>query len=342
MDPALHAAPPAPVVTFKVTAELFIESKQGGWKDKGKTAGQWDASLRDWVYPIIGEKPIAEIDTAAVLEVLTRRVKTKAGDQRFWEATPETASRCRSRIENILDFAKAKKERTGDNPASWATLKFTVPKRHDVRAVERHNAMPYDDVQGYVTRLGGRSGLAGPALEFTFLTVARTTEVRLMTWAEVDLKTKVWTIPKERMKGKKAHRVPLTDQAVAILRARERGDADDYVFPGLKPGRPMSENTMLYFLQETEGDEVTVHGFRSSFSDWVREQTDFPKELAEAALARLTDLKDEPLIIFARSVNAPLYDQVVDRFRKEKVEPNFVYETAQAQIGLRIVGGGEA
>jgi hypothetical protein len=142
------------------------------------------------------------------------------------------------------------------------------------------------------------------------------------------------------MKGKKAHRVPLTDQAVAILRARERGDADDYVFPGLKPGRPMSENTMLYFLQETEGDEVTVHGFRSSFSDWVREQTDFPKELAEAALARLTDLKDEPLIIFARSVNAPLYDQVVDRFRKEKVEPNFVYETAQAQIGLRIVGGG--
>jgi integrase len=266
----------ANVMTFKAAAEAFIASKQSGWRHKGKTA--------DWVYPIIGHKPVAAIDTAAVIAVLTQNVDTAEGPARFWEARSETASRCRARIENVLDYAKARGERVGDNPADWATLRFTLPKRHDVRAVKNHDAMAYDLVPAYVASLRQKTALSARALEFTILTAARTTEVRGMVWAEVDLEKAVWTVPASRMKTKKEHRVPLTDRAVAILKGLEQGEGSDLVFPGTKPGRPMSENTMLKLLQD-EHDDVTVHGFRSSLSTWARELTSFPRDVVEAALA---------------------------------------------------------
>jgi integrase len=274
----------ADVLTFKLAAERFIASKESGWRHRGKTADQWRAAFRDWVYPLIGSMAIANVDTAAVLSILSQPVNTKDGERRFWEARAETASRCRARIENVLDFARASGWRSGDNPADWATLKFALPKRVDVRPVQHHDAMPYEQVPGFVARLREKPALSARALEFTILTVARTTEVRGMTWGELDQIKKVWTIPGSRMKAKKEHRVPLAERALAILSAQASGDAGDFVFPGVKPGRPLSENTMLKLLQDEMGD-VTVHGFRSAFSTWAREQTDFPREIAEAALA---------------------------------------------------------
>jgi integrase len=280
---ATSAASTAKVTTFKAAAERFIKSKQSGWKHQGKTAGQWRAAFRDWVYPIIGEISVAEVDFQSVLAVLTQRVK--GGEGRFWEVRPETASRCRSRIQSVLDFAKVMGERSGDNPARWTELKFILPKRRDVRSIVHHGAMPHERLPRYLATLRTSSALSARALEFTILTAARTTEVRGMTWSEVDLQAKEWTVPRERMKMKKPHRVPLTDRMIAILQEFGPRDADDYVFPGDRPGRPISENTMLNFLQKSEGHAVTVHGFRSSFSDWVRDETDFSKDLAEAALA---------------------------------------------------------
>ena len=250
--------------TFKMVAEHFIASKESGWRNKGKTANQWRAAFRDWVYPTIGHRPVSEIDSAAVMEILTQVVETRGAVQRFWEARSETASRCRGRIENVLDFARATGLRSGDNPADWATLKFALPKRHDVRAVQHHDAMDYSDVPGYVAWLRQHHAASSRALEFTILTGARTTEVRGMFWREIDLARALWTVPSGRMKAKKVHRVPLTQRAVAILQSLPSGEAGDFVFPGIKPGRPMSENTMLKLLQDEKGD-VTVHGFRSAF-----------------------------------------------------------------------------
>jgi integrase len=280
------AAALANVMTFRMAAEQFIASKESGWRHRGKTSDQWRAAFRDWVYPLIGEKSVAEIDTAAVMAVLTQAVKAGEGEERFWEARSETASRCRARIENVLDFARAHGQRAGDNPADWATLKFALPKRSDVRPVEHHDAMPYDRISAFMAVIRALEAGSARALEFTILTAARTTEVRGMIWRELDLDRKIWTIPAGRMKGKKEHRVPLTQRAVDILRTISPGDPANYVFPGMKPGRPISENTMLKLLQDRHGN-LTVHGFRSTFSTWAREQTNFQSELVEASLAHM-------------------------------------------------------
>ena len=275
----------ANVLTFQAAAEAYILSKQSGWRHKGKTADQWRAAFRDWVHPHIGQKPVSAVDTAAVLMVLTQEVKTADGQARFWEARSETASRCRARIENVLDYAKAKGQRSGDNPADWATLRFTLPKRHDVAPVKNHDAMPYEKVPAFVETLRSKTAASAQALEFTILTGARTTEVRGMAWSELDLERKVWTIPSARMKAKKEHRIPLSDRAVELLQllADDGGEpSEGLVFPGVKPGKPMSENTMLKLAKDAE---VTVHGFRSSLSTWAREQTHFPREVVEASLA---------------------------------------------------------
>jgi integrase len=272
------------VTTFRIEAERFIASKETGWQHKGKTADQWRAALRDWVYPVIGSKPVAEVDTADIMFVLTQPVKTAKGEGRFWDARSETASRCRARIENVLDFAKARGLRSGDNPADWATLKFALPRRRDVRAVKHHDALPYDAVPAFLGDIRSLLAASARALEFTVLTGARTSEVRGMTWSEVDLVRNVWTIPAGRMKAKRAHRVPLSSPAKAILASLVPANPDEFVFPGVKPGRPMSENTMLNLLQDRQSD-ATVHGFRSALSTWARERTAFPREVVEASLA---------------------------------------------------------
>ena len=283
---AKHAA--SNVVTFENAATDFITSKQGGWRDGGKTANQWTAAFRDWVYPKVGHLPVADIDVASVIDILTQNV-AKPGEppKRFWEAKPETASRCRSRLENVLDYAKAHGCRTGDNPAEWATLKFTLPKRGDVRAVQHHPSMPYAALPAFIRALRSKINVSRYALEFTILTAARSSEVVGTLWSEIDLDKKLWIIPGERMKGKKEHRVPLSERAATILAAQTKGEPSDLVFQGLKPGEPLSNNTMRKLLQSLAGSDVTTHGFRSTFAVWVREQTDFPTELAEVSLAHI-------------------------------------------------------
>lgn len=273
-------------VTFEIAANAFIESRKSGWKDGGKTGAQWSASFRDWVHPFIGSKPIDAIGIQDILAILTQDVAPKGkSPARFWDAKSETASRCRYRIENVLDYAKAAGFREGDNPAAWKTLKFTLPKRSDVAAVQHHGSLPYIELPEFMATLRSRANTSRLALEFTILTAARTTEAIESTWSEIDLDKAVWKIPPERMKTKSEHNVPLSPQAVELLKSLRKGKGHELVFPGMKPGEPISNNTMRKLLQTITSDKVTPHGFRATFSTWVREKTNFAPELAEVSLS---------------------------------------------------------
>ncbi len=280
------------VMTFETVARQFIATKQSGWRDGGKTANQWAAAFRDWAYPVIGSLTVEAVDVAAVMKVLTQDVHVEPNRPpvRLWEARPETASRGRNRIENVLDFARANGWRTGDNPADWATLKFTLPARAKVRRVEHHAALPYGQIGGFMATLQGQAGLAARALEFAILTAGRTNEVLGATWREIDLDRGLWTVPADRMKAGKEHRVPLCSRAVAILAAmKPKGEpqdwSDEFVFPGAKPGRPLSNMAFLMLLRRMGHGDLTAHGFRSTFRDWGSERTTFANEALEMALA---------------------------------------------------------
>ena len=211
--------------------------------------------------------------------------------QPIWQEKNETASRLRGRIERVLDAAKAKGLRTGENPARWrGHLDTLLPKRQKLQR-GHHPAMPYTEVPAFVAELRTREAMAARALEFAILTAARSGEVLGAMWGEVDLKAEVWTVPAMRMKAGREHRVPLTAPAIAILRALEalRPEDDDkgaYIFPGQRKGRPLSGMAMEMLLRRQKL-EITVHGFRSSFRDWAAEETGFPREIAEAALAHV-------------------------------------------------------
>jgi integrase len=206
----------------------------------------------------------------------------------IWSAKPETASRVRQRIERVLDFAKVSGLREGENPARWrGHLDHLLPPLSKVRRVEHHAAMPYEAVPAFVARLRVQDGVASLALEFAILTAARTGEVLGARWGEVDLGAAVWTVPAERMKAGRAHRVPLPHRAVELLtelRGKKPPAPGDLVFPGLRPGRSLSNMAMLALLRRFKLD-VTVHGFRSSFRTWAAERSAFPTEVVEMALA---------------------------------------------------------
>ncbi|MBV9996205.1 MAG: integrase arm-type DNA-binding domain-containing protein [Caulobacteraceae bacterium] len=277
--------------TFKECAEAYIVSHSAGWRN-AKHAKQWTATLKAYAYPIIGSKPAASIDVELVMAVLEQAV----GDppQRLWVAKPETASRVRGRIEAVLGWAQARGYRpAGDNPAAWkGRLEYQLPATDKIKPVEHHAALPYAHVKDFVAALRLQPGFAARALEFAILTAARTSEVLNATWAEVDLGAKVWTVPGKRMKAGREHRVPLSDRAVAILESMRTADsgADDFLFPGGKPGRPLSDMAFLMLLRRMKRDDLTAHGFRSTFRDWAGEVSAYPREVAEAALAhRLGD-----------------------------------------------------
>ena len=269
--------------TFKAAAEALIESKKPGWRNE-KHAAQWASTLETYVYPHVGDRDVAQIDTDSVAGLL----------KPIWTEKPETASRVRQRVEAVLDYAIALNQRDGPNPARWrGHLDHLLPKVSKVKRVQHHPALPWREMTGFMVQVRGQEGLGARALELTILTACRSGEVLGAKWDELDLEAAVWTVPAERMKAQRPHRVPLPKDAVALLEALPRFEGAAYVFPGAKEGKPLSNMSMTTVLRRMGRTDITVHGFRSTFRDWAAENTNFPRELAEAALAHVLDSKTE-------------------------------------------------
>ena len=275
------------VKTFKETAEALIESKRPGWRN-AKHAAQWGSTLETYAYPKLGYLDVQIVDTDAVLDVL----------RPIWTSKTETASRVRQRIEAVLDYATAIRARTGENPARWkGHLDHLLPKPSQVRAVKHHAALDWRQAPAFMAQLAKRQGIDARALAFTILTAARSGEVRGATWAEIDLKDSVWTVPPSRIKAGKEHRVPLTPAALALL--GEPGEPYELVFPSpIKKRKPLSDATLAAVLQRIKHGDITVHGFRSTFRDWAGETTAHAREVVEAALAHR--IKDKAEAAYAR------------------------------------------
>lgn len=271
-------------VTFQECAGRFIEAHKPGWRNP-KHGDQWTATLKTYAYPVFGDLPVGAVDTGLVLKVL----------EPIWTMKTETASRVRGRIESVLDWAKVRGYRAGENPARWrGHLDKMLPARSKVARVEHHKALPYADVPAFCGRLRSATSISAKALEFLIMTGSRTGEVILARWPEVDLSEKVWTVPGDRMKGGREHRVPLSDRAVAILKSLPREDGSEFLFLGGTRGKPLSSMAMLELLRGMLPDSgTTTHGFRSTFRDWAAEQTSYPGEVAEAALAHVVGDKVE-------------------------------------------------
>jgi integrase len=281
----------ARLMTFQQCAQAYIEAHQADWRN-AKSLKAWEGTLKMYAFPEIGDLPVRDIDTALVMKVL----------QPVWAKAPETASRLRGRIEAILGWATTSKFREGDNPARWrGHLENLLAKVINAKARVRqekgrnahHAALPYDDVGAFMVELRDQEGIAARALEFTILTAARTGEVRGARWDEFDLDKGLWTIPAERMKVGKEHRVALSSAAIAIVKQMAAIRSCDFVFSGIRHGEQMGDLTMLKLLKRMRHDDITVHGFRSTFSDWCAERTSFPSEVREMALAHAVDNKVE-------------------------------------------------
>jgi len=270
--------------TFKECAEGYIAAHKAGWKN-AKHAAQWEATLATYAYPVFGDSPVSAVTGDHVLEAL----------KPIWTKKTETAKRVRGRIELVLDWAKAKRYRDGDNPARWrGGLQAFLPSLAKVRTVRHHPALPYAELSAFMGEVQDQEGLAALALQLTILTAARTSEVLLAQWPEFDLGKAVWTVPGERMKAGREHRVPLSKPALALLKARhEATGGKGFVFPGERPRKPLSNMAMLMLLERMGRDDLTVHGFRSTFRDWVEEETSFAGSVAEAALAHVVGDKVE-------------------------------------------------
>jgi integrase len=277
-----RATEEATTVTFRQAAERFIDAHKGSWKNE-KHQEQWSATLETYAYDHMGSVPVKLVDVNLVLKVI----------EPIWESKTETASRVRSRIERVLDWAQARGLRDGDNPARWrGRLENVLPARRMAQRVKHHAALPYAEIAEFLQELRRRRGVASRALEFTILTAARTGETLGARWSEIDLEKRLWTVPATRMKSGREHNVPLSNAAVGLLQTLklDRSD-DDWVFPGQKDGEPLS--SMLSVLRQLNRTEVTVHGFRSTFRDWAADQTGIQHEVAEAALAHVVGNKAE-------------------------------------------------
>ncbi len=275
----------ATAMTFRQCAEAYIAAHKASWKNRVHAA-QWPSTLASYAYPFFGDLPVQAVDVGLVTKAL----------EPIWHDKPETASRVRGRIESVLDWAKARDYREGDNPARWrGHLDKLLPPPAKVRKVVHHPALPYDDMGEFVAALRQQEGIAARALEFLILTAARTGEVIGARWSEFDLAEKLWTVPADRMKASKEHRVPLSSAAVAVIEAMKSARVDDhaFVFPGGKRGKPLSNMAMLKLLKRMGRANLTAHGFRSTFRDWAAERTNYPREVAEMALAHTVGDKVE-------------------------------------------------
>jgi integrase len=272
----------ARATTFKQCAELYLKAHLPSWKN-AKHRAQWPSTLGTYVFPVIGNVAVADVDTALTLKCL----------EPIWHGKPRTANRVRGRIESILDWAKARDLRSGDNPARWkGHLKNLLPAHHKVRGQIHLAALPYAEAPAFLAELRARNEIAACALEFTILTAARTGEVLHATWDEIDLRKKLWTVPRERMKAGVQHTVPLSGRAMEILTAIPRVAGCPFLFPGIKVDRPMAHNAMSRLLR-TMRPTATVHGFRSTFRDWCGDRTNFPREVVESVLAHAIENQAE-------------------------------------------------
>jgi integrase len=265
----------ATAMTFADAAKAYIAAHSAGWKND-KHAAQWPSTLEAYAYPHFGALPVAAVDVGLVMKAI----------EAIWTTKPETAGRVRGRIESVLDWATARGYRQGANPARWrGHLENLLPKRSKVARVVHHPALPYPEIADFVAALRKQEGVAARALEFSILTAARTGEVIGARWDEINLDEKLWTVPAERMKAGREHRVPLSDAALAIIKKMAARRQGDYVFSGDKTGRSISNMAMLMTLRRMKRSDLTAHGFRSTFSDWCAEKTNFPSEVREMALA---------------------------------------------------------
>jgi integrase len=262
--------------TFRQAAEEFVELHRSGWRN-ARHAQQWEASLAEYAYPAIGTFGVDAITTAHVAGLLTP----------IWTSIPETASRVRGRIEQVLGREKGLGHRSGENPAAWKhNLDAVLPRHSKVKGGIQHlAAMPAKEIGDFLVQVRQEGSVGARALEFAILTASRTDEVRKARWDEIDFTEKLWIIPGERMKGGREHRVPLAARSIEILREMQAQSAgSDYVFPG-RQSTTIASSALIKVLQRLGVTDVTVHGFRSTFRDWVSESTNFPREVAELALA---------------------------------------------------------
>jgi integrase len=266
------------IPVFGTFADDYLASHRAKFRNDRHIA-QWEMTLKTYCQPIRSMR-LNEVNTEAVLKVL----------QPIWTKIPETASRLRGRIENILDAAKAKGYRSGENPAHWrGHLKTLLPTRQSLSR-GHHAALPYDDMPAFIAELRTRQSKSSLALELCILTATRSSEILNAKWSEFDLKKAIWTIPAKRMKAGHEHRIPLTGRVLTVLKSLEGLPHDVYVFPGRARGKSLSPMPMRMLLRRMERTEITVHGFRSTFRDWASEQTSFPHETCEHALAhRISD-----------------------------------------------------
>jgi integrase len=268
-------------LTFTDCAEQYIGAHRAGWRN-AKHAAQWRTTVATYAEPVIGALSVQTIDTALVMKIL----------EPLWSTKPETAARLRGRIEAVLDWATARGYRQGENPARWrGHLDKLLPARSKMRKVKHHAALAYGELPEFMAALRGQEGVAARALEFLILTAARTGEV--IGAGRDEITDKVWIVPAGRMKGGREHRVPLSAPAVAIVAQQQTDRRGNFLFPGGKRGKPLSNMAMLALLERMGRADLTAHGFRSTFRDWAAERTNHPGEVIEMALAHTIENKVE-------------------------------------------------
>jgi len=282
-------------LTFGQCATKYIAAHRASWRN-AKHAQQWTNTLTTHAADLM-PLPVAEIDTAQVVKCL----------EKIWTTKTETATRVRQRIEKVLGWATVRKYRSGDNPARWnGHLQAELPSPNKLKAVQHRAAIGYDEIGAFMAKLRTKDSMAAKALELQTLTATRPGEVVAAQWDEFDLTRKVWTIPAERMKANKEHTIPLSAQAVKLLKSLPRIDRSEYVFPGMRPDKPMSTAAGMKLLKQLHPG-ITAHGMRSTFRDWAGETTAYPREVIEMAMAH--QLKDKAEAAYARG-------NLIDKRRK--------------------------
>ena len=274
LDPIDQRTPSDAIPTFNECATRVIASKKSEWSNP-KSAQQWKNSLKNYASPFIGKTPVDQITTDSVMKVLTP----------IWNTKTETASRVRNRIEIILDWAKVKKYRKGENPAMWrGQLEHLLPKPSKVQKVQHYSAMPYEEISDFMAELHTKTTISAKALQFTILTACRTSEAIGASWDEIDMDKRLWTIPAERMKMDKPHTGTLSKQDMSLIKSLP--STEGWLFPSPHYDKHISNSAMLVLLKRYMGHpKLTIHGFRSSFRDWTAEETSTPNIVAEMALA---------------------------------------------------------
>lgn len=279
---AERAVADARTITFDQCADAYIEAHGAAWRNP-KHRAQWKTTLETYVSPVFGKLSVGAVDVTLVMKAL----------EPIWTTKPETAARVRGRIESVLNWAKARGYRSGENPAQWkGHLDNLLPAKSKISSVRHHAALPYDETAQFMTKLREQTGVSAHALGFLILTAARTGEILGARWGEMNLAEKVWTVPASRMKGGREHRVPLSRDATVILDKLTKGEPEEFVFHG-RNGGSLSTMALLMLLRRMEFGSLTAHGFRSTFRDWAAERTNFQREVAEAALAHVVGDKVE-------------------------------------------------